>query len=197
MTPTNQSYAYLPLVLSHQTARLLTSVRYSSSITQAAMITRTVYVIYYPGYGGTPRGDVNALTAELIGLLKEATVYHGYEYLALHGTFLGQDGQSYAGQGCAAGTVPDNIHIRLDGLKTDVPATSYRVDDSAGGGVWATPCNPVSHWLLYVISAAPGQADLYFKPFRVAPDGTPYTITIQYSDGTSQSIVVIGTQVQP
>jgi hypothetical protein len=156
-----------------------------------------VYVIYYPGYGGAPRAAVDVLTTELIGLLKEATVYHGYEYSVLRGTFLGQDGKSYAGQGCTTGTVADNVHIRLDGLKTDVQATSYRVEDTAGGGLWATPCNPVSNWLLYVIPASPGQADLYFKPFRVAPDGTIYTITIQYSDGTDQSVAVVGTQVQP
>jgi len=161
------------------------------------VITRTVYVLYYPGYGGTPRADVSGLTTELIGLLKEATIYHGYEYSALRGTFLGQDGKSYAGQGCDTGTVPDNVHIHLDGLKTDVQETSYRVEDTAGGGVWATPCNPVSNWLLYVISASPGQADLYFKPFRLAPDGTIYSVTIQYSDGMNQSGAVIGTQVQP
>lgn len=169
----------------------------TSLASQPAVITRTVYVLYYPGYGGTPRADVNVLTTELIGLLKEATIYHGYEYSALRGTFLEQDGKSYAGQGCTTGTVPDNIHIRLDGLKTDVQATSYRVEDTAGGGLWATPCDPVSNWLLYVISASPGQADLYFKPFRVAPDGTIYTVTVQYSDGTSQSVAVVGTQVQP
>lgn len=169
----------------------------TSLASQPAVITRTVYVLYYPGYGGTPRADVNLLTTELIGLLKEATVYHGYEYLALRGTFLGQDGQSYAGQGCAIGTLPDNVHIRLDGLKTDVQATIFKVEDTAGGGVWATPCNPVSNWLLYVSSSSPGQADLYFKPFRVAPDGTTYTVTVQYSDGTNQSATIIGTLVQP
>lgn len=169
----------------------------SSLASQPAVTTRTVYVLYYPGYGGTPRADVNLLTTELIGLLKDATIYHGYEYSKLYGTFYGQDGKSYAGQGCTTGAVPDNIHIRLDGVKTDVQATSYRVDDTAGGGVWATPCNPVSNWLLYVNSTSPGQADLYFKPFRVAPDGTIYAVKIQYSDGTNQIVDVVGTQVQP
>lgn len=164
---------------------------------QPAVTTRTVYVLYYPGYGGTPRADVNVLTTELIGLLKEATVYHGYNYATLRGTFLGQDGQSYAGQGCATGTVSDNVHIRLDGLKSDVQPTSYRVDDFVGGGVWATPCDPISNWLLYVTSSLLGQTDLYFKPFRDAPDGTIYTISIQYSDGTSQTTEVIGTHVTP
>jgi hypothetical protein len=196
-TPANQVYVYLPLLLSHQTGRSLTTVRHPSLTYQTPAITRTVYVLYYPGYGGAPRADVNVLTTELIGLLKEATVYHGYDYSALRGTFLGQDGMSYAGEGCTPGTVPDNIHIRLDGLKTDVQATSYSVQDTAGGGFWTTLCNPGSSWLLYVISASPGQADLYFKPFRVAPDGTMYTVTIQYSDGTNQSVAVVGTQVQP
>lgn len=169
----------------------------TSLANQPAVTTRTAYVLYYPGYGGTPRADVGILTTELIGLLKEATVYHGYEYSQLRGTFLGQDGKSYAGQGCTTGTVPDNVHIRLEGLKSGVQAIRYRVEDSAGGGVWATPCNPISNWLLYVISSSPGQVDMYFKPFRIAPEGTIYTVTVEYNDGTRQSVAVIGTLVQP
>ena len=164
---------------------------------QPAVTTKKVYVLYYPGYGGIPRADVTVLTTELIGLMKEATIYHGYQFSAFRGTFFGQDGMSYAGSDCAAGTVPDNIHIRLDGLKSDVQAEGYRVEDTAGGGTWATPCHPASNWLLHVISASPGQADLYFKPFRSAPDGTMYLVTVDYVDGTTQSVVVIGTQVQP
>ena len=112
-------------------------------------------------------------------------------------TFLGQDGESYAGQGCTTGTVPDNVHIHLDGLKTDAQPVSYRVDDYAAGGVWATPCNPVSNWLLYVIVPHSNQADLYFKPFRDAPDGTIYTVVVQYNDGTSQTTTVVGTRIKP
>jgi hypothetical protein len=158
--------------------------------------TRTVYVLYYPGYGGTPRANVNLLTKELIGLLKEATVYHGYNYATLRGTFLGQDGQSYAGRGCAIGDAPDNIHIHLDGLRTDAQVTTYQVEDPSGGGRWATPCNPVSSWLLHVVSDTTGQADLYFKPFRDAPDGTQYMISVQYGDGLSESVTVVGSRVQ-
>jgi hypothetical protein len=168
----------------------------TSLASQPAVTTRTVYVLYYPGYGGTPRAEVNMLTTELIGLLKEATVYHGYDYAALHGTFLGQDGQSYAGRDCEVGNAPDNIHIRLDGLRTDVQATTYQVEDPSGGGRWANPCNPTSSWLLHVISESADQADLYFKPFRDAPDGTQYVVTVYYSDGTSESITVIGSSVQ-
>lgn len=168
----------------------------SSLVLQPAVITRTVYVIYYPGYGGTPRADVNLLTTELIGLLKEATVYHGYNYATLRGIFLGQDGHSYAGRNCSLGNAPDNIHIRLDGLRTDVQATTFQVEDPSGGGRWANPCNPTSSWLLHVATGATGQADVYFKPFRDAPDGTSYSVTVVYSDGTSESITVIGTQVQ-
>lgn len=164
---------------------------------QPAITTRKVYVIFYPGYGGSPRAEVNLLTAELIGLLKESTTYHGYSYATFRGTFMGQDGKSYAGTGCTTGTVPDNIHIRLNGLKSGVQPVSYRVDDYAGGGVWATPCNPVSNWLLYVTSPSPDQADLYFKPFRYAPDGTIYTVTVQYDDGLSQTVQVIGSAVIP
>jgi hypothetical protein len=110
-------------------------------------------------------------------------------------TFLGQDGGSYAGKGCATGDAPDNIHIRLKGLKTDVQVISFQVADSTG--LWAFPCDPVSNWLIRVISESPGQADLYFKPYRAAPDGTIYTVTIQYSDGTIQSGPVVGRLVQP
>jgi hypothetical protein len=164
---------------------------------QPAVITHTVFVLYYPGYGGTPRADIQVLTKELIGLLKEATIYHGYQYgiPALRGTFLGQDGGSYAGQDCSAGTVADNIHIHLDGLRTDVQITGYSVSDP--GGYWANPCNLGSSWLLYVTSATPEQADLYFKPCWAAPDDTFYVITVYYSDGTSQYTVVVGTPVQP
>ena len=163
---------------------------------QPAVITRTVYVLYYPGYGGNPRADVHALTTELIGLLKEASVYHGYAYTTPRGTFLGQDGQNYAGSGCTSGNAPDNIHIRLDGLRTDVQATAYQVEDPSGGGRWASPCDPVSNWLLHSSAPAPGQVDLYFKPFRDTPEGTPYAITVSYADGTSVSITVVGSQVQ-
>jgi len=35
------------------------------------------------------------------------------------------------------------------------------------------------------------------SPFREAPDGTIYTVTVQFDDGTSQYGVVVGTHVQP
>jgi hypothetical protein len=127
----------------------------------------------------------------------ESITIMGSKVQTLLGTFLGQDGQSYAGQRCSTGTVPDNVHIQLNGLKSSTQVISYRVDDFAGGGVWATPCDPVSNWLLYVKSSSSGQADLYFKPFRDAPDGTIYTIWVQYSDGTGQTIEVIGMHVIP
>jgi hypothetical protein len=42
-----------------------------------AINTLSVFVISFPGYGGA-RGDPNDLTAEVIGLLKRSTMYHGY-----------------------------------------------------------------------------------------------------------------------
>jgi len=161
-----------------------------------AVTMRTVYVIYYPGYGGAPRADITLLTAELIGLLKEATIYHGYEVPGPQGVFIGQDGGSFAGQGCSSGTVPDNIHIRLPGLRTDITVASYQVDDAAGGGRWATPCNPVSNWLVVAQDTAPGQVELYFKPFRNAPAGTIYAVYLRYQDGTSEQISVVGGEVR-
>ena len=161
-----------------------------------AVTTRIVYVLYYPGYGGTPRADVGVLTTELIGLLKEAMVYHGYEYRTLRGSFIGQDGESYAGRGCASGNAPDNIHIHLEGLRTNVAATGYRIEDPAGGGVWATPCDSQSNWLLYIDGGLDGQAELYIKPFRDAPSGTMYVVTVQYDDGSSDSLTLVGSAVQ-
>ncbi len=161
-----------------------------------AVTTRTVYVLYYPGYGGTPRADIGLLTNELIGLLKEAAVYHGYEYDTIRGSFLGQDGRSYAGRDCASGNAPDNIHIHLEGLRSGVAATGYRIEDPAGGGLWATPCTGQSGWLLYVVGGTDGQAELYIKPFRDAPDGTNYVVTVQYDDGSSDSITLVGSAVQ-
>lgn len=165
--------------------------------TPPAMTTRQVYVIYYPGYGGTPRAAIPILTSELIGLLKEATAYHGYEHRVLVGTFLGQDGASYAGTQCNPGTAPDNVHIRLTGIRTDSPVVDYKVEDIDGGGLWAIPCEPVTNWLLYVDAPVEWQADLYFKPFRVAPDGTIYTISLLYADGAIEKLNVVGTYVAP
>jgi hypothetical protein len=165
---------------------------------QTAITKRTVMVIYFPGYGGAPRAEVNQLTQELIAYLKEATIYHGYKYaVKFQAKFLGQDGMGYAGVGCTSGSTPDNIHIRLTGVKTDVTVSNYRIEDPAGYGVWANPCNPISNWFIHAQNSNNGQADLYFKPFRDAPDGTIYTITVQYSDGTSQTTSVVGTRVAP
>jgi hypothetical protein len=112
-------------------------------------------------------------------------------------TFIGQDGASHAGRLCASGTTNDNVHLHLDGLRTGVEAIAFRVDEPAGGGVWATPCNPVSNWLLYVVPAMDGQTDLYFKPFRDAPDGTEYVVTVQYGDGQIQRAAASGSRVKP
>lgn len=115
----------------------------------------------------------------------------------LHAAFWGQDGDSYAGRLCSTGAAADNVHIRLSGLRTESAVASYRVDDLAAGGVWATPCDPVSNWLLHVIPNAAGEVDLYFKPFRDAPANTEYTVTVQYSDGQTHRVSVLGTRVRP
>ena len=115
----------------------------------------------------------------------------------LHATFLGQDGGSYAGRLCSTGAAADNVHIRLAGLRTDAEVMSYRVDDFAAGGVWATPCDPVSNWLLHVVPRSEAEVDLYFKPFRDAPANTEYTLTVHYSNGQTHKVSVIGTRVHP
>lgn len=162
---------------------------------RSASIEPVVYVIYYPGYG-TPRANVTDLTQELIGFLEKGTIYQGYRYAPpLRASFLGQDGANYAGRDCTKGDVPDNIHIRITGMRTDVQAENYRVEDPVGAGAWASPCTAT--WLLHTLSSAPGTADLHFKPFRDAPDGTVYTIAVRYSDGSVQTTAVAGTRVKP
>ena len=115
----------------------------------------------------------------------------------LSATFLGQDGGSYAGRLCSTGTVADNVHIHLTGLRTEAEAVGYRVDDFAAGGVWATPCDPISNWQLHVVSLSAAEVDVYFKPFRDAPTGTEYILTVQYSDGQTQKVSVKGAPVRP
>ena len=110
---------------------------------------------------------------------------------------MGQDGERYAGRLCSTGTAADNVHIRLTGLRTEAQVVSYRVDDYAAGGVWATPCDPISNWLLHVVPRPAAEVDLYFKPFRDAPDNTEYTITVHYSDGQTHKASVSGTRVRP
>ncbi len=112
-------------------------------------------------------------------------------------TFIGQDGTNYAGRLCTRGTAYDNVHLQLDGLRTDVVARSFRVDEPAGGGVWATPCDPISNWQLHVIPATDGRADLYFKPFRDAPAGIEYRVTVQYEDGQILQAATTGLRVKP
>jgi hypothetical protein len=115
----------------------------------------------------------------------------------LTATFMGQDGGGYAGRLCSSGTAFDNVHIHLDGLRTESEPISYRVEDYAGGGLWATPCDPVSNWFLSVEPAVNGETNLYFKPFRDAPSGTEYGITVVYQDGVTQIILVRGSRVKP
>ena len=93
--------------------------------------------------------------------------------------------------------VSDNVHIHLVGLRVGAEPIGYRVDEPAKGGVWATPCDPVSNWLLYVIRISPDESDLYFKPFRDAPNETQYLISVSYSDGQKQTVSVLGSRVKP
>lgn len=115
----------------------------------------------------------------------------------LTATFMGQDGGGYAGKLCSSATANDNVHIHLDGLRTESEPISYRVEDYVGGGLWATPCDPVSNWFLYVKPVVNNETDLYFKPFRDAPSGTEYKITVVYQDGGTQIILVRGSRVKP
>lgn len=153
---------------------------------------------YFKPFRNAPEGTEYTILVEYSdGIAQIARVVGSQVELATKAIFLGQDGGNYAGQQCTTGTTADNVHIHLEGLRIDSQIVSWRVEDRTAGGVWATPCNPVSNWLLFVISRSPDQADLFFKPFRDAPDGTVYTIYAQYSDGTTEIITVTGSRVKP
>lgn len=115
----------------------------------------------------------------------------------LRATFVGQDGGRAAGQQCMPGTTDDNLHIRVEGLRSDERPAAYRIEDRSGGGLWALPCDPATNWLIH---AEPGEeagsVDLFFKPFRDAPAGTEYVVTITYADGTAAEVVVAGRKVE-
>ena len=114
------------------------------------------------------------ISALIIGLLaaacaKSPTATVGDEYTAsgtggLTAAFLGQDGNSVAGRLCASGTAKDNVHIHLSGLLTSAEPVSFRIEDYSGGGLWATPCDPVSNWFLYVELVKDNETNLFFKP---------------------------------
>lgn len=159
-----------------------------------------VMVIYLSAYeeNGASIEPIADQVNDIISQLRQASTYHGYLYEdRLTATFEGQDGGSYASSECVANGVADNIHINVSGLKEGVAIDKITVTDPAGGGVWAQPCNPISNWYLHIIPSAGGIVDLYFKPFRNAPDGTIYTVTIEYEDNTSQATTVLGTAVAP
>jgi hypothetical protein len=153
--------------------------------------------LYFKPFRNTPDNTEYFVTIQYSDSTNESVSVIGARVkVVLSAAFLGQDGESFAGQSCTTGTANDNVHIHLNGLRTDQPV-SIRLEDQAAGGVWATPCNPASNWLLYVTSNASNQADIYFKPFRDAPDNTRYTLTVQYSDGWTQTTSVAGWRVKP
>jgi hypothetical protein len=151
--------------------------------------------LYFKPFRDAPEGTQYVVTVSYSDGTSESLSLLGSAVQTLAGLFIGQDGQSYAGEGCNPGTVPDNIHIHIEGIKSGAQVVGYRVEDQ--GGAWGYPCDPQSNWLLYVITAPPDQAELYFKPYREAPDGTLYLVYVYYDDGTSQMAVVVGTHVAP
>lgn len=153
--------------------------------------------LYFKPYRNAPDNTQYVITIQYEdGTQEHVSVIGSQVTIVLSASFLGQDGGSFAGRLCATGTTNDNVHIHLNGLRIDQP-TAIKVEDRQGGGVWATPCDPVSNWLLYYTSKSSNQADIYIKPFRDAPDNTMYTITVRYSDGWTQTVSVVGWRVQP
>lgn len=105
--------------------------------------------------------------------------------------FFGQDGAAHAGLGCSTDGVADNIHIRISDLPPDRPIAGFEVEDYTGAGRWVDPCNDVN-WFLVPLPAAAGVIDLYMKPHRDAPEGTPYLVTILFEDGRVAKVEVAG-----
>jgi hypothetical protein len=153
--------------------------------------------LYFKPFRDAPAGTEYTVTLTFAdGTEAEVLVAGRAVALTLEAAFLGQDGAAFAGADCSSGTEPDNIHIRLNGVKTSTLPIGFRVEEPAGGGVWRKPCDPGVNWELHVEQTG-AQADLYFKPFRMAPAGTEYLVTISYYDGTRQAVTVVGTRVSP
>lgn len=174
-----------------------------STNNQEAMHKPVVLVIYLSAYAenGAPIYPIEIQVDEIIHQIRRATTYHGYKYApvepVLTASFEGQDGAGYAGSDCEAGTVNDNIHIHLTGIKEYNMVSNIRIIEKNNMGVWANSCVFGSTWMIHVEKFAHGERDLYFKPYRNAPDGTIYEITVDYENGLSEKVLVEGTAVFP
>lgn len=158
-----------------------------------------VLVIHLKAYeeNGGAISPVEDQVNEIIQQFRDATTYHGYLFAPepLKATFIGQDGADFAGKDCNPGDKNDNIHIQLTHVKDNV--TSITVLDPAGGGRWTKPCEPGSSWIVHTEEGAEGVLDVYIKPFRVAPNGTEYRITVEYEEALSETVTILGTAVSP
>jgi hypothetical protein len=168
---------------------------------QPAVMKKKLLVVILAAYGDLPpggRAEVERMNIFNMAEIRRASTYQGYRYeTRLTATFLGQDGATYAGMGCTQGGTVINAHVRLSGMRQDSAPVSYRLEDTTHLGVWATPCDPVSNWLLYVTNASGGNADVYFRPFVTAPAGTQYNVRVTYADGGTQSVSFVGTSITP
>ena len=169
--------------------------------TAPALMKKKLLVVVLAGYGSLPVGGqtrIEQLNNLAMAMVRRASTYHGYKYeTRLSATFVGQDGQSYAGEGCSVGTTPNNAHITLAGMTTGVQPTSFELEDLTHSGKWASPCDPVSNWLLAVRNVSGGNADLYFRPFVIAEADTLYRVTVRYADGSSQALNFTGSAITP
>jgi hypothetical protein len=82
-------------------------------------------------------------------------------------------------------------------MTTGVQPTSFELEDLTHSGKWASPCDPISNWLLAVRNVSGGNADLYFRPFVIAEAGTLYRVTVRYADGSSQALNFTGSAITP
>ncbi|MBX6316743.1 MAG: hypothetical protein IRY99_28095, partial [Isosphaeraceae bacterium] len=112
--------------------------------------------------------------------------------------WLGQDGHDLVGNGPAVG--PDgvqDVHLVLSHLSTGlgVPAVSIHGPD---GLAWEYGLNPSAANNAELVRRVddPSQADLYLNPDRDL-SGQPLTVTVRYSNGTTDSQTINAGQTDP
>jgi hypothetical protein len=112
-------------------------------------------------------------------------------------TWVGQDGHDLVGSSSTAG--PDgvqDIHVALSGLPAGNPVVFADIQ-GLGGGEWQFHGSPGGPWAAALVQGQGATtADVYFDPSQVET-GRPFSITLRYADGTTDSLWFQGGSADP
>jgi hypothetical protein len=114
---------------------------------------------------------------------------------AASGTWIGQDGQDLVGFASARPDGLQDVHVVINGLRTDVSVSSVRVVGLARGQ-WAYHRSGGPSNAAWSQAVGASSADLFLAPNR--PQATrSLRITITYADGTTADCNVNGGMARP